>query len=487
MALGLGLSSVAFFGVVGGTGPAAHGAGAAAALGLLRRRDDPRPVVDLRRPGLVFGLLFLLPRRSRAQEAAERAEPAAPEGGLRARNSGSRPGLLKARTRLPKARPPGLVVRSGAGGPDRGGRPGAGLRPEPAGARQPSAPRPRRCVKTAPLPYRSRPPACHTGRVSMIHNLRKAVRLPSARHRGVDLSHPARSPLGTAVVNCAVYVDGVRQIGDRPADEAIAAGPQNRQGLRLDRAARADRGANSPVSPSEFGLHPLAVEDAVHAHQRPKLERYDDTLFTVFKTIHYVEHAELTATSEVVETGEVMCLHRPGLRHHRPARRPGLAAARCGTGCRTTPSCSPRARRPCCTPSPTRSSTATSRSPTPCRTTSTRSRSRSSPARGRAPAGRDAGRIYQLKREVLEFKRAVSPLLRPMQLLSERPMRLVDPDIQKYFRDVADHLARVNEQVLGFDELLNSILQANLAQAPSRRTRTCARSPPGRRSSPCRR
>ncbi len=77
----------------------------------------------------------------------------------------------------------------------------------------------------------------------------------------------------------------------------------------------------------------------------------------------------------------------------------------------------------------------------------------------------DAGRIYQLKREVLEFKRAVSPLLRPMQLLSERPMRLIDPDIQKYFRDVADHLARVQEQVIGFDELLNSILQANLAQA----------------------
>ena len=43
-------------------------------------------------------------------------------------------------------------------------------------------------------------------------------------------------------------------------------------------------------------------------------------------------------------------------------------------------------------------------------------------------------------------------------------MRLVDPDIQKYFRDVADHLARVNEQVSAFDELLNSLLQANLAQ-----------------------
>jgi magnesium transporter len=56
-----------------------------------------------------------------------------------------------------------------------------------------------------------------------------------------------------------------------------------------------------------FDLHPLAVEDAVNAHQRPKLERYDDSLFTVFKTIHYVEHAQLTSTSEVVETGEVMC------------------------------------------------------------------------------------------------------------------------------------------------------------------------------------
>ena len=112
------------------------------------------------------------------------------------------------------------------------------------------------------------------------------------------------------------------------------------------------------------------------------------------------------------------------------------------------------------------SSTATSRWPTPCRTTSTRSRSTSSPRPRRAArAAATPGRIYQLKREVLEFKRAVSPLLRPMQLLSERPMRLVDPDIQKYFRDVADHLARVQEQVVGFDELLNSILQANLAQA----------------------
>ena len=56
-----------------------------------------------------------------------------------------------------------------------------------------------------------------------------------------------------------------------------------------------------------FGLHGLAVEDAVNAHQRPKLERYDDSLFTVFKTVHYLDHDRVSSGSEIVETGEVMC------------------------------------------------------------------------------------------------------------------------------------------------------------------------------------
>ena len=55
-----------------------------------------------------------------------------------------------------------------------------------------------------------------------------------------------------------------------------------------------------------FGLHELAVEDAVHAHQRPKLERYDETLFMVLKTVKYVEHESMTKAREVVETGEIM-------------------------------------------------------------------------------------------------------------------------------------------------------------------------------------
>ena len=55
-----------------------------------------------------------------------------------------------------------------------------------------------------------------------------------------------------------------------------------------------------------FGLHPLAVEDAVVRHQRPKLERYDDTLFLVLKTVNYVPHESVVLAREIVETGEVM-------------------------------------------------------------------------------------------------------------------------------------------------------------------------------------
>ncbi|MEV7556689.1 magnesium and cobalt transport protein CorA [Streptomyces sp. NPDC089795] len=303
--------------------------------------------------------------------------------------------------------------------------------------------------------------------MSMLPYLRAAVR-PSLRRAtpvqpGYDTTRdPSAS---SAVVDCAVYRGGRRVLG--PAcltpREAI-------RRVRED-GGFAWIGLHEPTEAefagiaATFGLHPLAVEDAVHAHQRPKLERYDDTLFTVFKTIHYVDHAELTATSEVVETGEVMCFTGPdfvitvrhggqgslkGLRH-RLQDDPELLAK--------GPSAVLHSLADHVVDGYIAVAAAVQDD-----IDEVESEVFAAPTKGSARGG-DAGRIYQLKREVLEFKRAVSPLLRPMELLSERPMRLVDPDIQKYFRDVADHLARVHEQVVGFDELLNSILQANLAQA----------------------
>ncbi|MFI6864076.1 magnesium and cobalt transport protein CorA [Streptomyces sp. NPDC050421] len=305
--------------------------------------------------------------------------------------------------------------------------------------------------------------------MSMIRDLRAVVR-PSLRkantlHSGYDATRdPSAS---SAVVDCAVYRDG-RRIAE---EDGTCRTPHEAMLRVREKGGFAWIGLHEPTEEEfagiarEFGLHPLAVEDAVHAHQRPKLERYDDTLFTVFKTIHYIEHAELTATSEVVETGEVMCFTGRDfvitVRHgghgslralrHRLQDDPELLAKG---------------------PSAVLHSIADHvvdgyiavAGAVQDDIDEVEIEVFSTPDKG-SPRGSDAGRIYQLKREVLEFKRAVSPLLRPMQLLSERPMRLIDPDIQKYFRDVADHLVRVQEEVIGFDELLNSILQANLAQA----------------------
>ncbi|MDF9870286.1 magnesium and cobalt transport protein CorA [[Kitasatospora] papulosa] len=303
--------------------------------------------------------------------------------------------------------------------------------------------------------------------MSMIRDLRAAVR-PSLRKSNTPYNSydATRDPsASSAVVDCAVYRDG------RRVTEVSCLTPREAMLRVREEGGFAWIGLHEPTEEEfagiarEFGLHPLAVEDAVHAHQRPKLERYDDTLFTVFKTIHYVEHAALTATSEVVETGEVMCFTGRDfvitVRHggkgslralrHRLQEDPELLAK------------GPSAVLHSIADHVVDGYIAVAAS-VQDDIDEVEIDVFSTPAKG-GTRGSDAGRIYQLKREVLEFKRAVSPLLRPMQLLSERPMRLIDPDIQKYFRDVADHLARVHEEVIGFDELLNSILQANLAQA----------------------
>ncbi|KAA6214162.1 magnesium and cobalt transport protein CorA [Streptomyces albofaciens JCM 4342] len=310
--------------------------------------------------------------------------------------------------------------------------------------------------------------------MSMIRDLRAAVRPSRRREDSPSYKYEAgprqAAHANSAIVDCGVYRDG-RRVSDHVTPS------QAMTSVRAD-GGFAWIGLHEPTEAEfaeiarEFGLHPLAVEDAVHAHQRPKLERYDDTLFTVFKTVHYVEHAELTATSEVVETGEVMCFTGRDfivtVRHggqgslralrHRLQDDPELL----GKG--------PSAVLHAIADQVVDGYIAVAGAmqddidEVEIDVFSSGSDGKGTGGKGSAKGG-DAGRIYQLKREVLEFKRAVSPLLRPMQVLSERPMRLIDTDIQKYFRDVADHLARVTEQVLSFDDLLNSILQANLAQA----------------------
>jgi len=275
----------------------------------------------------------------------------------------------------------------------------------------------------------------------------------------VDLSHHARSPLGSAVVNCVAYSDGVRIPVGRDLVDAVRRVRKSDEGfvwLGLHEPTDEEFAGIAQL----FDLHPLAVEDAVDAHQRPKLERYGETLFAVFKTVCYVEHTELTATSEVVNTGEIMVfVGQDFVITVRHGRHGSLGPLR--EGLEADP------RQLAKGPAAVLHAIADHVVDDYLQVTDAvqadidQVETDVFAADG---ARADPGRIYQLKRELLELKRAVAPLHRPLQELATRPIRVIDPEIQAYFRDVSDHQLRATEQIAAFDELLNSILQAHLAQ-----------------------
>lgn len=121
-------------------------------------------------------------------------------------------------------------------------------------------------------------------------------------------------PVARAMVDCAVYVEGDRLAGKfthaaalQRVRELEAGGQKAFVWIGLHEPDEHQMQAVAEV----FGLHPLAVEDAVHAHQRPKVERYDDTLFLVLKTVTYVPHESVELAREIVETGEIMVFVGP--------------------------------------------------------------------------------------------------------------------------------------------------------------------------------
>ncbi|WP_405713693.1 magnesium/cobalt transporter CorA [Streptomyces xanthophaeus] len=291
----------------------------------------------------------------------------------------------------------------------------------------------------------------------MFSSLRRAVR--RGYRRAVDLSHPARSPLGSAVVNCVVYQNGVRQEGFSEVEDALQRVRKTGDGfvwIGLHEPSQEELAGLARL----FGLHPLAVEDAVNAHQRPKMERYDDILFSVFKTVRYVEHEELTATSEVVETGELMAFTGEDfvitIRH---GGRGTLGPVR--EALEDAPEL--LAVGPAAVLHAMADHVVDDYAAVTDAVQNDMDAVESAVFSEHGGRG-DAGRIYQLKRELLELRRAVAPLDRPLQQLATQPIPVIPPDCRAYFRDVADHLTRATEQIGAYDNLLDSVLQAHLAQ-----------------------
>jgi magnesium transporter len=267
---------------------------------------------------------------------------------------------------------------------------------------------------------------------------------------------PAGASGGDPVVDCAVYVDGRRQ-PPVAAGEALEQAREAGGFVWLGLFAPTEEQLGTIAQ--QYGLHPLAVEDAVYAHQRPKLEQYDDGLFMVLKTTTYVEHERLTATSEVIGTGEVMVFlgrdHVITVRHGQHGALAGLRSQ-----------LETQRDLLCLGPAAVLYAVAdlvvdgfVEVAGAVEDDVEELEASVFSPQRTD-----DIGRIYQLKRELLQLRRAVSPLEVPLQKLAERQVDVVPAPMRSYFRDVQDHAIRVRDQVAAQDELLTSILQASLAR-----------------------
>jgi magnesium transporter len=280
--------------------------------------------------------------------------------------------------------------------------------------------------------------------------------------RPAPLLPKLRVPISAYVVDCAVYVDGARLPGRWSHDRALAEVRRRGEGFVWIGLHEPDAEQITGIA-EVFGLHELAVEDAVHAHQRPKLERYDDVLFMVLKTVCYVGHSQPTTANEIVATGEVMVFVGPDfvvtVRHgdhsglHDVRRRLEADPEQLALG-----------------PGAVLHAVADHVVDTYLAVTEAiEDDIEEMEAEVFTPRSTmDAEQIYVMKREVLELRRAVVPLGPPLRKLTEGYSSLVPHEVRQYFRDVDDHLVTVTERVGAFDELLTTLVNAVLAKITMR-------------------
>jgi len=269
-------------------------------------------------------------------------------------------------------------------------------------------------------------------------------------------------PVTEAVVDCAIYLDGTRLPG-RYTPAAAAA--KSRELRAQGQASFVWIGLHEPDEQQMqavadlFGLHPLAVEDAVHAHQRPKAERYDETVFLVLKTVTYIPHETVALAREIVETGEIMVFVGADfvvtVRH---GEHTGLAEVRRRVEAlpdqlRLGPPAILHAVADHVVDS-YREVTAAMEADVDAVEESTFSPTTKT----------DIEPIYLLKREVVELKRAVTPLTDDLEWLNSSNQDLFAKEVRRQMRDVLDHQIVAAEQIAEYDEMLSSLVQAASAK-----------------------
>jgi magnesium transporter len=224
----------------------------------------------------------------------------------------------------------------------------------------------------------------------------------------------------------------------------------------------------------EWHLHPLAVEDAIHAHQRPKLDRYGDAIFVVLKTARYVDR------DEVFEFGEVMLF----------LDTTAVITVRHGTGCDL-----PAIRR-LLEENPERLAIGPSEVLLAIADHIVDGYETTVEAVEddideiqvdvfSGPSSRHAERIFKLKREVLQFRQAVLPLAVPTSVLAERHLVPIPTDCRPYFATCTTTSCAPAPGSRRSTWSSTGPCTRTSPRSACARTRTCARSRRGWRSCRC--
>lgn len=281
-----------------------------------------------------------------------------------------------------------------------------------------------------------------------------ARKLPT--HQAATRRAPAWRTEPDSVVAWGWYVNGVRQ----PEDDLQVATERAKVGdgfvwLGLKDPTNEDMTQFA----NQFHLHPLAIEDAVEGHSRSKLEFFDATVFAVMSTVAYVDASPADVTAEVVSTGQIMVFLGPNfimtvrrgeqsplrtMRHDLEQRPEFLADG----------------------PHVILYSVFDRVVDDYMQVVAEIEEDLDEVEEEVfSPEGTlHLSKVYELKREVIEFRRSVSPLALPLTLLASRDIPLVPEHFRAYFREVADHHTEAREAVASFDEVLTNLLQAGLAR-----------------------
>jgi magnesium transporter len=263
-----------------------------------------------------------------------------------------------------------------------------------------------------------------------------------------------RSPKGaemSQIVNCAEYADGYR-VGDVHLPDVSEVLGANRPSRFVWIGLHEPDGTLLHDVQQEFRLHDLAIEDALRAHQRPKLEEYGDALFIVLRT------AQRNAAGEIA-FGETHLFVGPGyvvsVRHgasvpyvdvrHRCESAPHLLKKGPGFVLYALMDFVVDNYFPIVDE------------------LEGELEKLEEEIFGGNYRRETTESIYGLKRDLLGLKRAVSPLIDICNRLTRFDSSLIDADSRPYFRDVYDHVVRINETVDSLRELLNGALEANLS------------------------